>query len=104
MIIKIYRNGYWFQIDPERPFLRFLGGSSKKVDLLESKIAENDIDGVADIVLAELKSFNACPESLCMVEDCRKMAKHSNNPAYHEWAGKIAIFVRDLARGETKNA
>lgn len=33
MIIKIYRNGYWFQIDPERPFVRFLGGGGKKVDL-----------------------------------------------------------------------
>ncbi len=33
MIIRIYRNGYWFQIDPERPFLRFLGGGGKKVDL-----------------------------------------------------------------------
>ena len=33
MIIKIYRNGYWFQIDPERPFLRFTGGGGKKVDL-----------------------------------------------------------------------
>ena len=32
-MIIIYRNGYWFQIDPERPFLRFLGGGGKKVDL-----------------------------------------------------------------------
>ena len=26
MIKKIYRNGYEFQIDPERLFLRFIGG------------------------------------------------------------------------------
>ena len=32
-MIKIHRNGYWFQIDPERPFARFLGGGAKKVKL-----------------------------------------------------------------------
>jgi len=26
MIRKIYRNGYRFQLDSERPFMRFLGG------------------------------------------------------------------------------
>ena len=36
----IYRNDYWFQIDPERPFIRFLGGGGKKADL--SPIKEPD--------------------------------------------------------------
>ena len=26
---KIYRNGYWFQYDLDRPFVRFLGGGKK---------------------------------------------------------------------------
>ena len=33
MIQKIYRNGYWFQLDPERPNVRFLGGGTKKTKL-----------------------------------------------------------------------
>ena len=33
MIKKIYRNGYWFQYDPERPFIRFLGGGGSKPKL-----------------------------------------------------------------------
>ncbi len=33
MIKKIYRNGYWFHLDPERPFVRFLGGGGKKPKL-----------------------------------------------------------------------
>ena len=33
MIEKYIRNGYEFQCDPERPFVRFLGGGGKKVDL-----------------------------------------------------------------------
>lgn len=30
MIMKIQRNGYEFQYDPERPFVRFLGGGDPK--------------------------------------------------------------------------
>ena len=33
MIQKIYRNGYWFQRDPERPMVRFLGGGGPKPKL-----------------------------------------------------------------------
>ncbi len=33
MIIKVYRNGYEFQNDPEKPFVRFLGGGSSKTKL-----------------------------------------------------------------------
>ncbi len=33
MITKIYRNGYWFQIDPKRPFVKFLGGGEGKPKL-----------------------------------------------------------------------
>ena len=33
MIIKVQRNGYEFQYDPEKPFVRFKGGGGKKVDL-----------------------------------------------------------------------
>lgn len=33
MITKIYRNGYWFQYDLERLFIRFLGGGVKKTKL-----------------------------------------------------------------------
>lgn len=28
--MKIYKNGYEFQIDPKRPFVRFLGGGKPK--------------------------------------------------------------------------
>lgn len=31
MIENVYRNGYEFQIDHERPFLRFKGGSKPKI-------------------------------------------------------------------------
>ncbi len=33
MIKKIYRNSYWFQYDSKRPFVRFLGGGTKKTKL-----------------------------------------------------------------------
>ncbi len=34
MIKEIYRNGYWFQYDIERPNIRFLGGGSTKKPVL----------------------------------------------------------------------
>jgi len=34
MIIKVWRtNGYWFQYDPDRPYVRFLGGGPSKPKL-----------------------------------------------------------------------
>ena len=33
MIEVIHRGDYWFQFDPERPFVRFLGGGTSKPKL-----------------------------------------------------------------------
>ena len=53
----IHRNGYDFKIDPERPFLRFLGGGSPKKTVLPP--APDPIPTPEDIDLQAMEKGDA---------------------------------------------